>query len=53
MNPDKQVEEVTKGQLMISEALGKSCSKVCRLPGGNITATTARLLGKYIEAEIG
>lgn len=53
MTAEKQIEEITKGKSMISKAIGRECSSVVRLPGGNLTSVTARLIAPYVSAEIG
>lgn len=53
MSAEKQIQEIVKGQESIAKALKKDASKVCRLPGGNMNAITARLIAPYVNAEIG
>ena len=53
MTAEKQIEEITKGQKVIAKAIGHDASSVVRLPGGNISEVTCRLIAPYVSAEIG
>ncbi len=49
MTAEKQIEEITKGQKVISKAIGEEASTVVRLPGGNINEITCRLILKNMK----
>ena len=53
LNAEEQIQEITKGQSVLSSALGHKCSNIMRLPGGNLNETTIRLMSPYVSAEIG
>lgn len=53
MSAEKQIQEITKGQNLIAQAIGHDASTVVRLPGGNINANTVRLIAPYVTAELG
>lgn len=53
MSADKQIEEVKDGMEMIRKATGEEVSNVVRLPGGNLSAMTVRLLAPFVSCEIG
>ncbi len=50
---EKQIQEITKGKQMIAKAIDGDVSSVVRVPGGNLTANTSRLIAPYVSAEIG
>ena len=53
MSAEKQIQEITKGKEMIAKAIKGNVSSVVRVPGGNLTTNTARLIAPYVTAEIG
>ena len=53
MSAEKQIQEITKGKQMISKAIDGDVSSVVRVPGGNLTANTCRLIAPFVSAEIG
>lgn len=53
MSAEKQVQEVTKGKEAIAKAIKGEVSSVVRLPGGNLSPLTCRLIAPYVTAEIG
>ena len=53
MSAEKQIEEVTKGKSAIAKAIKGDVSSVVRLPGGNLSELTCRIIAPYVSAEIG
>lgn len=51
--PEKQIEEVQKGQQAITDATGKEASKAFRSPGGNYQGDIIWNLQPYVTSEIG
>lgn len=53
MSEQEQIDEITKGQAIISEVTGEEASKVIRTPGGNYSLDTARIIHPYVSLEMG
>ncbi len=53
MTDDEQREEIAKGMQAISDATGAEASKVVRVPGGNLSENTAKILREFATSEIG
>lgn len=53
MSAEKQIKEITKGKEMIAKSINGDVSSVVRVPGGNLTTNTARLIAPFVTAEIG
>lgn len=53
MTDEEQRQEISKGMEAISQATGKDASKVVRVPGGNLSENTARILSEFSTSEIG
>lgn len=53
MTDDEQRQEISKGMEAISQVTGEEASKVVRVPGGNLSENTARILSEFATSEIG
>lgn len=53
MTAEEQVAEVLDGYNVIAEVTGHEASHVIRVPGGNFSENTARLLAGIVSSEIG
>ena len=53
MTDDEQREEISKGIEAISRVTGEEASKVIRVPGGNLSENTARILSEFATSEMG
>lgn len=53
MTDDEQREEISKGLEAISRVTGEEASKVIRVPGGNLSENTARILSEFATSEMG
>ncbi len=53
MTDDEQREEISKGLEAISQATGEEASNIVRVPGGNLSENTARILSEFATSEIG
>lgn len=53
MTDDEQRDEISKGLDAISAAIGQPASTVVRVPGGNLSENTAKILHEFATSEIG
>ena len=53
MTDEEQRAEIERGLAAIAEATGAEASRVVRVPGGNLSENTARILSEFATAEIG
>lgn len=53
MTDDEQRAEIARGLEAIATATGDEASRVVRVPGGNLSENTARILSEFATAEIG
>lgn len=53
MSEEQQRQEMALGLEAIEKATGAKASTVVRVPGGNLSENTARILGEFATAEIG
>lgn len=53
MTEEEQRQEIAKGMQAIADATGQDASKIIRVPGGNFSANTARILSEFATSEIG
>ena len=53
MSPDEQVDEISKGQEVLADAIGEDASKVVRFPGGNLDEALVTNVSPYVTYEIG
>lgn len=53
MSDEEQRQEISKGMEAIAQATGAEASTVVRVPGGNLSENTARILSEFATAEIG
>ncbi len=53
MSDEEQRAEIEQGLAAIAEATGAEASRVVRVPGGNLSENTARILSEFATAEIG
>lgn len=53
MTEEEQRQEIARGLEAIAAVTGADASTVVRVPGGNLSENTARILGEFATAEIG
>lgn len=53
LSAEKQIWEITEGKSMINKATGEEVSSVVRVPGGNLSTVTCRLIAPFVSTELG